>query len=31
MALLCILALPVVGSLRALQSDEAKAHQAGCG
>jgi PPP family 3-phenylpropionic acid transporter len=31
MALLCILALPVVGSLRSLQSDEAKAHQAGCG
>jgi PPP family 3-phenylpropionic acid transporter len=32
MALLCILALPVVGSLRAMQSgQEAKAHQAGCG
>jgi hypothetical protein len=29
MALLCILALPVVGSLRALQSEQkAKAHQA---
>ena len=32
MALLCILALPVVGSLRAMQSgQETKAHQAGCG
>ena len=32
MALLCILALPVVGSLRAVRSDqEIKAHQAGCG